>query len=66
MSIPTSGEEFSKLVEFLRKAQESAAMLAHIEQANSQRKRAIGWLGVSEQLGLTVKAVTALATSKLQ
>jgi len=65
MSVPTSGEEFSKLIEFLRKAQEAAAMLAHLENANDNRKMAIGWLGVSEQLGLTVKSVTVFAQRKM-
>lgn len=66
MSVPTTGEEYSKLIEHIRKAQEAAAMLAHIENANDNRKMAIGWLGVSEQLGLTVKAVTTFAVSKMQ
>ena len=66
MSVPTDGEEFSKLTEYLRKAQEAAAMLAHLAQANDKRKRAIGWLAVSEQLKLTVKACTELAMKNLQ
>lgn len=66
MTVPTSGEEFAKLIEHLRHAQEAAAMLANLSNANDNRKMAIGWLGVSEQLGLTVQAVTAFATSKMQ
>lgn len=65
-SIPTPGEEFAKLIEFLRKAQESASMIAHLESANDKRNLAIGWLAVSEQLKLTQHAVTRLAQGKLQ
>lgn len=66
MSIPTPGEEFAKLIEHLRLAQESAAMIAHLESANDRRRIAIGWLGVAEQLRLTQLAVQALAQGKLQ
>lgn len=67
VSVPTTGEEFAKLIENLRHAQEAAAMLAHLHNAQSKgRKIAIGWLGVEQQLKLTVLAVTALATKGLQ
>ena len=68
ISVPTEGEEFAKMLEHLRHAQECAAMLAHL--ANNYgakgRRRAIGWLGVSEQLKLTQHAVTELAKRGLQ
>ena len=64
--VPTEGDEFAKMIEFLRKAQECAAMLAHLANANDRRKRAIGWLAVEQQLKLTVTAVTTLATKSLQ
>lgn len=67
MSVPTQGEEFSKLIEHLRLAQEDAAMLAHLANAQSKGRRlAIGWLAVEQQLKLTVHAVTQLAMGKLQ
>ena len=68
MSVPTQGESFSKLTEHLRLAQEDAAMLAHLANTGGAKDRrlAIGWLGVSEQLKLTIHAVTQLAMRKLQ
>lgn len=67
-SVPTEGEEFAKLIEYLRKAQESAAMLAHLanNHGTKGRRRAIGWLAVEQQFKLTQQTVTALAQSKLQ
>lgn len=65
MSIPTPGEEYAKLIEFLRKAQESAAMLAHLRRDDS-RILAKGWLTVSEGLKEMQNHVTKLATKGLQ
>lgn len=67
-SVPTKGETFAKLTEHLRLAQEDAAMLAHLANDGDAKSRriAIGWLGVSEQLKLTIHAVTSLATKGLQ
>jgi len=65
MSIPTTGEEYSRLIEFLRKAQEASAMLAHLENANDKRRIAIAWLAVSENLKKTQHLVTNLAMGKL-
>lgn len=65
MSVPSKGEEFAKLIEYLRKAQESAAMLAHLNNADGDkmgRLLARGWLGVEEMLKMTVHNVTKLAT----
>jgi hypothetical protein len=68
MSIPTKGEEFTKLIEHLRLGQEAAAMLAHLSNNDGSkgRKLAMGWLAVEQQLKLAVLAVTALATRGLQ
>lgn len=65
VSIPTRGETFAKMIEYLRKAQEEAAMLAHLNR-DDHRVLAIGWLGVEQQLKLTVIACTQLATKGLQ
>ena len=66
MGVPTEGEEFSKLIEYLRKAQESAAMLAHLNNANDKSRVARGWLAVSEWMKQVQKQVTLIAQGKLQ
>lgn len=67
VNVPTKGETFSKLLEHLRLAQEDAAMLAHLANTESKGRRlAVGWIGVSEQMKLTIHAVTALAQKGLQ
>ena len=66
MSLPTQGEEYSKLLEFLRKAQESSAMLAHLASANDDRVLAKGWLGIEELLKRMATQITKLAMGKLQ
>jgi hypothetical protein len=65
MSIPTQGEEFAKLIEHLRKAQEASAMLAHLVR-DDDRLRSQGWMAVSEMLKKTVGNVTKLAMGRLQ
>jgi hypothetical protein len=64
MSIPTRGEEYAKLIEHNRKAQESAAMLAHIVRDES-RVKAEGWLAVSEAYKLLGYKIGQLATKGL-
>lgn len=68
MSIPTEGEEFSKMIEYLRKAQECAGMLAHLNNDGRPkgRKLAIGWLAVEQQLKLMQHVIIQLAKGKLQ
>jgi hypothetical protein len=66
MSIPTQGEAYSKLMEYLRLAQEEAATLAHLANANDDRKLALGWLKVSENFKSMQHSVTILATRGLQ
>lgn len=65
MSIPTKGEEYAKLIEHIRKGQESAAMLAHLHRDDS-RVKADGWLAVSEALKLMGHKIGQLATKGLQ
>lgn len=63
---PTSGETFSKLLHYLREAQEQAAVLAHLANANDDRMMATGWLAVTEGLKKMCHNVTLLATRKMQ
>lgn len=67
-SVPTRGESYSKLIEYLRKGQEEAAVLAHLHRDDSRtgRAMAMGWLAVSEGLKLMQKQVTDLARRGLQ
>jgi hypothetical protein len=65
MSIPTKGEEFTKLIEHLRLGQESAAMIAHLHRDDS-KAMAMGWLAVSEGLKQMQQHVIKLATKGLQ
>ena len=64
MSIPTKGEEFAKLMEHLRYAQENSAMLAHLTRDESNLT-AQGWLAVSEMFKLIQHKVTELAMKGL-
>ncbi len=66
MNIPTQGETFAELIEHLRKAQESSAVLGHLAQANDDKRMGLGWLNVSEGLKRTQHLVTQLALGKLQ
>lgn len=68
MQVPTRGEEYAKLIEYLRYAQESAARLAHLYRDDSRtgRPMAMGWLTISEGLKLMQRNVTNLAKRGLQ
>lgn len=71
MGVPTQGETFAKLLEHLRYAQEDAAMMAHLIQAQDTGNQmdkllARGWLGIEEMLKMTVHNVTKMAMGKLQ
>jgi hypothetical protein len=66
MTPPTQGETFAKLVEHLRLAQEDAAMLGHLAQAQGDKVAGLGWLAYSEGLKLTIEKVTKLAMGRLQ
>lgn len=65
MSIPTKGETYAQLIEHLVKAQEAAAMMAHLHRDDS-RLMAQGWLAVSEMFKKTQYQITNLATKGLQ
>lgn len=68
MSVPTRGEEYTKLMEWLHRAQESASMLAHLyrDDPSTGRAMATGWLTISEGLKLMQKNVTDMAQRGLQ
>lgn len=63
MALPTQGEKFAELIEYLRKGQEAAAFLSHLE-ADNNKLQSQGWMAVSEMLKLTVINVTKLAMRK--
>jgi hypothetical protein len=65
MTVPTSGEAYAKLMEFLRKAQEECATLAHLENANDKRRLAIAWLAVAENMRKMQHMVTQIAMGKM-
>ena len=70
MSVPTQGEQFAKLIEHLRLAQEDSAMLCHLTRSMSTSKKdnalADGWFAVEELLKRMIFQVTKLAQGKLQ
>lgn len=68
MSVLTRGETFAKLIEYLRRAQEECATMAHLyrDDQGSGRAMAMGWMTVSEGLKLMQAQVTKLAQRGLQ
>lgn len=66
MSIPTRGDEFAKLIEYLRKAQESSAMLSHLYRDDGNKTKALGWVTISEGLKQMQKSCTMIAMKGLQ
>jgi len=69
MSVPTQGETFSKLLEHIRKAEEEAAMMAHLVRAQGAKAKdtaiANGWLSISELFRRVGLKVTDLAQGRL-
>jgi hypothetical protein len=66
MSVPTEGDEFAKLTYHLRMAQEAAAMIAHLRNANDDRQGARTFLTFSENMKKTVQHVLILAMKRMQ
>lgn len=63
MSVPTKHEIYEQLQHHLRKAQEAAAMLAHLNNADGDAPGAVlakGWLNVSESFRVTQQIVNQL------
>ena len=66
MSLPTEGDEYTKLMEHLRKGQEACAMLSHLTGLNDRPTVSKGWLMVSEMLKKMQHTVTDIAVGKFQ
>lgn len=68
-TVPTRNEEFVKLIEHLRKAQEACIMLCHLVKAEGSKEDIVlgnAWLTVSEQLKQMQGVITKMATRGLQ
>lgn len=68
MSLPTVSEEYSKLLEHLRLAQECALMLKHLRAAEGDGAGLViaqGWFNVAEGLKQMQHIVTQLAMGRL-
>jgi hypothetical protein len=52
-------------MEHLRKAQEAAAMLAHLHKANDHHRMALSWLAVSENFKKMQHQLTQLAIGRM-
>lgn len=69
MGVPTRGETFAKLLEYVRLAEEQSAMMAHLhntEDNDKDKLLAKMWLAVSEQFRVTGLKITSLAQGRLQ
>lgn len=68
MTVPTRGETYAKLLEYIHMAEEQAAMMAHLhntEANDKDRLLAKGWLVVSEAFRVMAVKVTHLAQGRL-
>lgn len=78
MTVPTRSEAFTRLIEALRTAQEQAAIIAHLHNANvaeglvgsgsssKERALALSWLAVSEFMKMIQDKVISLAQGRMQ
>ena len=65
MSIPTKGEEYEKVLMYLRKAQESFYMLSHLH-ADESRFKANGFFQMGENIKRMCGGVQLLMRKGLQ
>jgi hypothetical protein len=65
VSIPTEGETYARIMEYLRKLQEETAMMAHLNKANDKHRLALSWLAVSENIKKMQHQLTILAQGRL-
>ena len=63
----SEADTFTKLLEYLRLAEESCYTLGHITKAqgSAHELRGQGWLAVGEMLKLTQTQITKLATGRI-
>lgn len=70
MTVPTQGEEFTKLLHHLDEVMNSAAKLSHLAraQANTGKDRALadGWIAVVEMFKRIRYQVVKIAQGKFQ
>jgi hypothetical protein len=69
MTVPTQGEEFSKMLHHLDEAQSSMYKIAHLTRAQDTAKdRALadGWIAMGEMMKRVRWSITELAKGKLQ
>jgi hypothetical protein len=66
MSVPTVGECYTQLGYHLVMAQEKAAMLAHLFNAEGRTQMGIMWLGVAENFKKTQYQLSKLIEGRLQ
>lgn len=69
MSVPTSGEEFSKLLHHLDEARNSASMLMHLYKAQGSPKDLAlsqGWFMIAENFKLQRQYIVEMAKGKMQ
>lgn len=67
--MPTTSisEEYMKLMEALRRAQEASSMIAHLHGDTDDKSRLLakGWITISEALRVFIHKVTQLAQGRL-
>lgn len=69
MTVPTSGEEFSKLLFHLDEARNSASMLMHLyKEQGSPKDLALskGWFVIAENFKLQRAYIVEMAKGKMQ
>lgn len=67
--LPTIAENYSQMLEYLRRLQELAAMNAHLlntEDGHMDRLLAKGWLGTGELFKRMEHTITLMAQGRLQ
>jgi len=66
MSVPTMGECYARLTEHLIKAQEEAAMIGHLFNAEGRSQMGRMWIETSDKLKKINYQLTLLAQGRLQ
>lgn len=66
VTVPSQGDEFSKLIHHIGEAQNCSAKLMHLAQANDDKNLAMGWFAIQELFKRLGSRVTDLAMRKMQ